>query len=357
MDFAEAHRRGKEGEKLVSRELRKLSRRHPIWPINDVLLDLRDKTAQIDHVVVDRRGILVVETKRRQGALLKGKQSERQWTACYPGHRNESFQNPLAQNDAHVAALRHVLRASGIDLPEEAFTNAVVFVGAKTSALELDADPSTVVLDLGALTGLVVSRQRAPSDRPQIPPELAMRIIAAIQAVNRSADPEVVARHDAQVAGRRETVSARASSARLPTRRYVPAMGRARPPAAEGNLAALAVGIAIVLLVLVGGGMSWIGGPLRTLFSPGGLSNPVGQRGATAGDAANVERAKQILRDSDPRTYAKVTDLDSPAIGTARGIPTYTWQYTEKLSADKVRVRSLTMAIDASGVLRGVTRE
>lgn len=75
--------------------------------LNDVTLLGRDGTTQIDHVLVSRYGIFVVEAKNMSGAIFGGEYSA-QWTQSLCGHKHR-FQNPLQQNYRHTAALAEFL--------------------------------------------------------------------------------------------------------------------------------------------------------------------------------------------------------------------------------------------------------
>lgn len=91
--------------------------------LNNVTLNTSNGTTQIDHVIVSRYGIFVVETKNYQGWIFGGeKQSE--WTQSLPGGKKFKFQNPLRQNYRHIKALSEFL-----GLPEEKFHSVVAFIG------------------------------------------------------------------------------------------------------------------------------------------------------------------------------------------------------------------------------------
>jgi len=76
---------------------------------DNVLLQLNSGPTQIDHVIVSRYGIFVVETKYRDGWIY-GSSDEEQWTVVYP--KKFKFQNPLRQNYLHTRRLAEFL---GID--------------------------------------------------------------------------------------------------------------------------------------------------------------------------------------------------------------------------------------------------
>lgn len=77
-------------------------------------------TTQIDHVVVSRYGVHVIESKNIKGAIY-GAADQARWTVCL-GRQKHRMLNPLAQNRAHIKALAAALR-----LPESTFHSMVFF--------------------------------------------------------------------------------------------------------------------------------------------------------------------------------------------------------------------------------------
>ena len=82
--------------------------------INDLLLQSGGHSTQIDHVVVSRYGVFVIETKYYQGWISGGENSE-YWTQNIYGKKYE-LRNPLWQNDGHIRAIRRLLKDDG-DIP------------------------------------------------------------------------------------------------------------------------------------------------------------------------------------------------------------------------------------------------
>jgi predicted RNA-binding Zn-ribbon protein involved in translation (DUF1610 family) len=64
-------------------------------------------TSQIDHVVVSRYGIFVIETKNYKGWIF-GDEKSKQWTQVIYKHKSK-FLNPIIQNKGHVKALKNYL--------------------------------------------------------------------------------------------------------------------------------------------------------------------------------------------------------------------------------------------------------
>jgi len=90
--------------------------------IADVTLPTPNGTTQIDHVIVSRYGIFVIETKTYKGWIY-GTERDSHWTQVIY-KRKERFQNPLRQNYRHTKTL-----ADLTDIPHKYFKSVVVFVG------------------------------------------------------------------------------------------------------------------------------------------------------------------------------------------------------------------------------------
>ncbi|MGI6407702.1 MAG: nuclease-related domain-containing protein [Thiopseudomonas sp.] len=80
-------------------------------------------TSQIDHIIVSRYGVFVVETKMMTGWIF-GSEYDKQWTQKFPS-KSFKFQNPLRQNYGHIKALQEILT----DIPEEVFENIISMCG------------------------------------------------------------------------------------------------------------------------------------------------------------------------------------------------------------------------------------
>lgn len=76
---------------------------------HDILLPGGRDTTQIDHVLVSRHGIFVIETKNYSGRIY-GSLGQEKWFQSFPGGSGREFMNPLQQNKTHVKAIRSLLR-------------------------------------------------------------------------------------------------------------------------------------------------------------------------------------------------------------------------------------------------------
>ncbi len=75
--------------------------------LNNVTIPTHDGTTQIDHVIVSRFGIFVIEAKNMNGWIF-GNEKSAEWTQCFPGGKFK-FQNPLRQNYRHTKCLSEFL--------------------------------------------------------------------------------------------------------------------------------------------------------------------------------------------------------------------------------------------------------
>jgi restriction system protein len=75
--------------------------------LNNVTIPTSNGTTQIDHIIVSKYGIFVIETKNMSGWIF-GDAKSPQWTQSLFGKKYR-FQNPLHQNYRHTKALEEFL--------------------------------------------------------------------------------------------------------------------------------------------------------------------------------------------------------------------------------------------------------
>lgn len=100
---------------------------------HNVTLPTVDGTTQIDHVLVSKYGIFVVETKNMKGWIF-GSERDSQWTQSIYKHKSK-FQNPLRQNLKHTKALE-----AALDVPADKVHSIITFVGDATLKTEMPAN-------------------------------------------------------------------------------------------------------------------------------------------------------------------------------------------------------------------------
>ena len=110
------------GELFVNLLARFLLDKKTYHLIKNVTLPTEDSTTQIDHIIVSKYGLFVVETKNMKGWIF-GSENNAEWTQQIYQHKNK-FQNPLRQNYRHTKVLEEIL---GL-MPNKIFS-VIVFVG------------------------------------------------------------------------------------------------------------------------------------------------------------------------------------------------------------------------------------
>ena len=111
------------GEALVCRELQATFLGPDFHLLNHITLKIKDGTTQIDHILVSRFGVFVIETKDYKGWIFANAKHAT-WTQVIYRVKFK-FQNPIFQNMRHVRAVEELLEF----LPSEAIKSAVVFTG------------------------------------------------------------------------------------------------------------------------------------------------------------------------------------------------------------------------------------
>lgn len=135
------------GESLVTRTIQAQLACPDYHLLNHITLPLADGTTQIDHILVSRFGVFVIETKDYSGWIFADSQQPT-WTQVFPRGKFK-FQNPLFQNMRHTQAVQALLDF----LPPEAIRAAVVFTGEAEFKTDMPAGVFTVSGLLAHLRG------------------------------------------------------------------------------------------------------------------------------------------------------------------------------------------------------------
>lgn len=139
---------GAEGERRVNAALsRKLDEQDYIL-LEDLTFPTGDGTTQVDHIVLSRFGVFVIETKNMSGWIFGGKDQAR-WTQVMRRHKSQ-FQNPLRQNYQHVKVVQDLL-----GIRSDQLENLVAFVGSAEPKTEM---PANVFWSRRDLSNYIASR-------------------------------------------------------------------------------------------------------------------------------------------------------------------------------------------------------
>ena len=101
---------------------------------NNIIINSKNNgSTQIDHIIVSKFGIFVLESKDLKGWIF-GSKNQSTWTQSMPGAIKYKFQNPIHQNYGHLMALKDLM-----PFAKDNFYNIVVFTGEaeiKTESIE-----------------------------------------------------------------------------------------------------------------------------------------------------------------------------------------------------------------------------
>lgn len=139
--FKSAWFKGVMGEFQVNLLLKLFLSKETYHLIKNVTLPTEDGTTQIDHILVSKYGIFVIETKNMKGWIF-GSPNQKQWTQKIFKYSSK-FQNPIHQNYKHLKTLENCL-----DIPLETLHSVIVFIGDSTFKTNM---PENVTYALGCV--------------------------------------------------------------------------------------------------------------------------------------------------------------------------------------------------------------
>ena len=108
--------------------------------INNLMIVNEGKSSQIDHLIISRKGIFVIETKNYSGRIY-GQENQLEWTQVLQyGRVKNKFYNPIKQNKGHIYSLSKVIGRN------DCFISIIVFPKAR-----LMTNATTEVGNIGAI--------------------------------------------------------------------------------------------------------------------------------------------------------------------------------------------------------------
>lgn len=128
--FKTAWFKGVVGEMFVNLLLATCLPKKTYHLLKNVTLSTENGTTQIDHVVVSKYGIFVIETKNMKGWIF-GSSDQHQWTQKIFKHSNK-FQNPIHQNYKHLKSIEECFSVS-----MDSLFSVIIFVGESTFKTEM----------------------------------------------------------------------------------------------------------------------------------------------------------------------------------------------------------------------------
>ncbi|MBO7078903.1 MAG: NERD domain-containing protein [Bacilli bacterium] len=100
--------KGKYGEYKVSIFLKRCISKEDIL-LKDVILLVDNDSCQIDHLIISKKGIFVVETKNYSGTIY-GTDQQNEWVQSFNfGKQTYKFYSPFKQNQGHIKFLKRII--------------------------------------------------------------------------------------------------------------------------------------------------------------------------------------------------------------------------------------------------------
>lgn len=114
--------KGKVGELVVRLMIGRDKPKKAKYSVHNLTFHDGEKSVQIDHIVINKKGVHVIETKNYSGRIY-GSEYDRQWTQVLAyGRVKHKLHSPLHQNYGHIMGLKTVL-----NLNEDVFRSYIVF--------------------------------------------------------------------------------------------------------------------------------------------------------------------------------------------------------------------------------------
>ncbi|MBO0503041.1 nuclease-related domain-containing protein [Aeromonas veronii] len=181
--------KGMVGEAFINLGIRLFLDRQEYHLLKDVTLPTPQGTTQIDHVIVSRFGLFVIETKNIKGWIF-GNPAHKSWTQQLY-RRRHTFQNPLRQNYLHLMTLKSLL-----GLADHQLHSIIYFIG--------DCTFKTPMPDNVMNRGLI--RYIKSKTTQVLTPAEVTRVIDTIQRGRLAANWQTHKQHVAQLKARHSEV-------------------------------------------------------------------------------------------------------------------------------------------------------
>ena len=143
----EAKRYGEAGENLVAKYLQDVVNSYGGYLYNDFCFeDQQGYSTEIDHILITRGGVFIIETKTNKG-LIRGTKEDEWWLCIKKDYQQDKqLKNPIIQNQGHINHLRKMFK----NTPPK-MTSIVIFPVADITYVSSD-----IVYDLDDATNKII---------------------------------------------------------------------------------------------------------------------------------------------------------------------------------------------------------
>ena len=143
----EAKRYKEAGENLVAKYLQDVVNSYGGYLYNDFCFeDQQGYSTEIDHILITRGGVFIIETKTNKG-LIRGEKEDEWWLCIKKDYQQDKqLKNPIIQNQGHINHLRKMFK----NTPPK-MTSIVIFPVADITYVSSD-----IVYDLDDATNKII---------------------------------------------------------------------------------------------------------------------------------------------------------------------------------------------------------
>jgi hypothetical protein len=150
--------------------------------LKNIYVPYRDKTSEIDLLMIHEKGIFVFESKNYSGWIF-GSAEQLNWTQSLPNKEKHQFYNPIRQNQTHIKALSEYL-----NIPVSSFTSYIVFSErCSLKSVPEDTDQVIIVRRPDMLKKL---RTQLRASENLYSPEQIMQLMQKLQPLTNKSEAE-----------------------------------------------------------------------------------------------------------------------------------------------------------------------
>lgn len=114
----------------------------------------KGKTTQIEHLIISRYGIFVIETKNYKGWIY-GSEKNKYWTQVIY-QRKEGFYNPIHQNYGHIKAVQDYLQ-----LEDSAVFHSMIAFSTRSTLKKIEVrDARTIITYIPRISKTILKQQK-----------------------------------------------------------------------------------------------------------------------------------------------------------------------------------------------------
>src|SRR5690625_5209496 len=134
---------GQKGENKVRRHIGS-SVKNKKYVLNNITIFKNNISTQIDHIIINQKGVFVIETKNHSGQIY-GSEDDYNWTQVLNYGKNKyELYNPIKQNETHINFLNEIINDRSIIYSIIVFQKAKLYVKSTTTVGNISIIQKTI---------------------------------------------------------------------------------------------------------------------------------------------------------------------------------------------------------------------